>query len=58
VCIPPDCDPEDRLCAAFCDPDGNDCGTEETCLLYDEFWGDVAPAPDDFGMCVPNEALP
>lgn len=57
LCIPPNCNGEDFVCAAFCDPDGNDCATGETCLTYDEFWSDVAPAPDDFGMCVPNEIL-
>jgi hypothetical protein len=45
-------------CAAFCSPGGNDCATGETCLLYDQFYSDVAPAPGDFGMCVPNEILP
>lgn len=58
LCIPPDCNGEDFVCAAFCDPNGSDCATGETCLLYDDFWSDVDPAPDDFGMCVPNEILP
>ncbi len=57
LCIPPDCDQEDIVCAAFCDPDVNDCDFGETCLYYDEFWGDVDPAPEDFRMCVPNEIL-
>jgi len=58
LCLPQNCDAENLLCAAYCDPDLNDCATGETCLFYDEFWGDVAPAPNDFGMCVPNDSIP
>jgi len=54
LCTPP-CLAEDLVCAAFCEPGGNDCASGEACIFYDEFWGNVAPAPRDFGMCVPIE---
>jgi hypothetical protein len=52
------CGEENLVCAAYCDPNGNDCASGETCLLYNQFWGDVDPVPDDFGMCVANELIP
>ena len=58
LCIPPDCDQEDLVCAAFCDPLGDDCQVGETCLLYNQFWGDVDPVPKDFGMCVADTLIP
>jgi Putative metal-binding motif len=58
LCIPPGCNQGELVCAAFCDPNGSDCATGETCLLYNQYWGNVDPVPDDFGMCVPNEIIP
>ncbi len=59
LCIPPNCDvPQDLVCARFCDLAGNDCDFGETCLRYDQWWGDLDPAPDDFGMCVADAIIP
>lgn len=59
LCIPPNCDfPQDLVCAAYCDPMGDDCEFNETCLLYDRWWGDLDPAPRAFGMCVRNDIIP
>ena len=58
LCTPPICDIQtDMICARFCELGGDDCDFAETCLRYDQWWGDLEPAPDDFGMCVPNEFL-
>lgn len=32
--------------------------TGETCLLSNQFSGDMDPVPEDFGMCVPNKIIP